>query len=1365
MDDCDEALPEATPAKGLVAAVLCRQPLDKAAKEEEALQVISTMMIGLVTVEDSSENDGVDKGPASSLVAPGGVSVNAHDEESNEVWEDIEEPIDPLFLAGVTSEGLICIYPIWSLLSTSETNSGREKDDDASSNKRAVLSEAQAVTSWLLGADLFARLESTWLPLSQPRTTISLSVLNDTRKRFHHSDNSMVGKDSSYFSSTAPGSVKDALTSWNPWIEASTLRHRTVLNRVTSIHVVSSNYPFLVLLGQGERLMGHTAESSQVGEFVTVEKEGTATAPEESEEEWWKYHEADEADSSTPNPGDNKSSKLQNIGHKEGRHEFSTAGGFVTLCSMASWVESKTLFLDFSPVSVTYVERWHGMQLLLCLGNKRAVAIRLDAVPVPVLVGMDEDLEAMLRGEEGYAGMAGQHPTLQVPRYALLPVDIPSAVLGSGANGIARRILCADATTTPSLLHLYAESDGAFQMGLLVVTKFIGMSGKGAVITSTQNNAAAQLPAHRSDDSRSLLESSWGYLGQGWSLFGTGNQTLFLCWEGATATREMAYIHELVDSPVNIQSIRSTARVLVPSKSKNRVNRDQASLRSNILSGEGGLADDSTPSRKNSISDTVNRTLSGDDLTVDESTILQDLEIMAPTYKERSERILQKVSSWTQLEDTDESRHRLARKIPVIALQSLVRDGTTENLRLHVLNMRQVVIENGPGSPFSQILCWLSQKQDYFTAASIALDMLQDPDTLYHLWKHAEKIDEEDEQSKLNGLLDGIIPIDITEKAEPTGAPTTVRQLADMTVGCLIKGGLAMSRTLSRFLHFNKHYDPERASLMLVAAAVGALSGDPESVSSIMGSKRSEGQGFSIHEILWPVECLLEIAVERDYLQSTLNILNSNIPDELRCQPRPALGDMRQPSSDLELTKALVTMIISRSRQAVDLLLDLPNDSSSSTFWASLDAVTQKSLALLCIGGGYPMLLHEEVRDWARGLLQGGLDNTILVPPSSLGTDWLQEVVPACLVNAGCNLSDFVFEPTNASMTSLNSENSANWVDIELDGEDGLYQLKLQILETRVALEPSPGSCGLDFDILITALLLLESRSASWNEKEDRCISTQGLLDAACHLAGRPRSTTEQPRFSLDAGTLMQECARYGNVRAGANLIGGKNGFVLSCCDVLMTELQVPIEKAESFFLKESNDVSQMIPKEASRLDEKNDFELTDSHRHLLWLLDEWVLSVRTFGDFDVGLNPQGRVDPVFAARSIFRAWLCLTESCRLSASRWISEWLCARLGLTNQRSNVHRLACTAIARALLWRGTVENEESWNSDMSDPPLGHLLEMDTYFLIQLAQASCGLMESVPPIVAEALISLSEVTSTAEFQTSFAASKRFRSSVRR
>ena len=40
----------------------------------------------------------------------------------------------------------------------------------------------------------------------------------------------------------------------------------------------------------------------------------------------------------------------------------------------------------------------------------------------------------------------------------------------------------------------------------------------------------------------------------------------------------------------------------------------------------------------------------------------------------------------------------------------------------YILSLRQIVVENGPASPFQQVLSWLSNREDYFTAASVALD-------------------------------------------------------------------------------------------------------------------------------------------------------------------------------------------------------------------------------------------------------------------------------------------------------------------------------------------------------------------------------------------------------------------------------------------------------------------------------------------------------------------------------------------------------------------------------------------------------------------------------------------------------------------
>ncbi len=139
---------------------------------------------------------------------------------------------------------------------------------------------------------------------------------------------------------------------------------------------------------------------------------------------------------------------------------------------------------------------------------------------------------------------------------------------------------------------------------------------------------------------------------------------------------------------------------------------------------------------------------------------------------------------------------------------------------------------------------------------------------------------------------------------------------------------------------------------------------------------------------------------------------------------------------------------------------------------------------------------------------------------------------------------------------------------------------------------------------------MLHSRSAVW--REGKYVSTQSLLDTTCYLAGR--HTEEEPRFVFDGATVIRQCALVGNVRAGANLIGGKNGFVLSCCDVIMLELQVSMEDAEAFFL--NDELSMRVIQESSRY-QQDRFVLNDSHRQLLWLLDEHVLSIRTYGEFD----------------------------------------------------------------------------------------------------------------------------------------------------
>lgn len=636
--------------------------------------------------------------------------------------------------------------------------------------------------------------------------------------------------------------------------------------------------------------------------------------------------------------------------------------------------------------------------------------------------------------------------------------------------------------------------------------------------------------------------------------------------------------------------------------------------------------------------------------------------------------------------------------VPVVNIR--VGDASTPHF---LLTLRQTVVENGPASPFQQVLSWLSDEGDYFTAASVALDLLQDAESLFHLWRNAEKIDEVHEQTKLEGLLDGIIPIRESYTDEKKSLHSTLVQLADMTVGCLTKGGFPMSRTLQKFLRQNQYYDPARASLILVATAANALSGDPESLTAVMGD------GFEsadYDDVLWPVRCLLEIGIARDYLPTALILLNVTIPDELRNR---ATDSLSVPS--IELTEKLVTLIVKCNESALELLLDLVDEFSRCRFWQSLDHDTRLVLSLIDVGRKFPFLRHHEVRAWVREQLHICLKNE-KVAAANVGemmpSNWLRRLSVACLQNGGCDLKQLELDSRQERKMS----------------EDGLEEHNMEILGTRNALLASKGSGGLDYDLLIPTLLLLHSRGLDW--QLENYTSTQSVLDAACYLAGR--HDKEEPVFAFDGPTVMRQCALAGNVRAGANLVAGKDGFVLSCCDILINELGISMEDAEAFFLNESLNM-KIVELASNRQPKAATFKVGHASRQLLWLLDEHVLSVRTFGEFET-IHIRGKVDPVFCARSFLRAWLCL--SClgdKKSGVSWLVNYLRERLEIQeDSTSSRHRLASAALTRALLW-------SSGDGSKAKDVLAVHLDIERKFIVQLAESCCGLVESIPPLVAE------------------------------
>ncbi|KAG7359261.1 hypothetical protein IV203_015850 [Nitzschia inconspicua] len=1116
-------------------------------------------------------------------------------------------------------------------------------------------------------------------------------------------------------------------------------------------------------------------------------------------------------------------------------------GGFVTFVSSSNWSESKTLFLSFVPTAVSHIDQWNDMELVMVLGKEQAILIRIDSDgPVAVPIGtIDEDATTT----EGSITKE-QQTSLILKKFQIVPIDmvelaekenIPRCVVGGSGFGVK----------PPSLLELYLDENPNVtgqntttpqgSRGLLLCKQLGHFTEKGTVALHHDPLHTAQLtfstPIAVND------KQTWAQHGQGWSLLSCNEDLFFVCWEGSTS-RNGSFVQRIRLSTMQHTSKRSippqAVSNVLPMKYKS--NNSDVAMQGQKSGREDMLLSSFDP--RNSISAMTTlpfstpfsvQTVSQDTVRagdIDVGVILQAMEDLSTpdpilveeeeeeeeektgeikderrtlqySYRRRSERLLRHCSSWTQLQDTLDDRAILEQQVPMLVVRLRSANDTQ-----FLYTLRQLVVINGPASPFQQVLAWLAKGGDYFTAASVALDLLHDGDTLFHLWKNAEMVDEEEEESKLDGLLDGIIPIQLVDDKETVNNASGVNvvHLADMTVGCLIKGGGPMAATLRLFLKENQFYDPARACLMLAATTARMMGDAAITVKNIEATE----------DLLWPVDCLLQIGRSRDYLDTVLQLLNVTIPDELRNR-RQKDEEEHFSKFGLETTKRLVAMIVASDPLAIDILLDLLDEGSHDGYWNSLNSETQLELSLIQVESAFPMIRNPEIRAWVREELNMCLKEEIDLP-----TAWIQRLTTACLSNAGCELSDFqmdvvpnkrrqsVLDSSQLDGTgstsslggrgeSLDSEQDEK-KEGEEDDDDGINILKMQMVETRNALVPPSDGYSLDFDLLIPCLLLLQVRNVHWlgtnksetleEEETKKYVSTQTLLNAACYLAGRrPKSpvvltttkkedTTDEKPFlfaDFDSSTAMKQCYLAGNVSAGAYLIGGKNGFVLHVCQILHEFVGLSIHDAEGLVLNDNLDL-QLI--ETASI-EVSSFELTDGHRKLLLLLDEHVLSVKTFGEFET-IHIRGRVEPVFVARSVFRAWLSLSYGDKKSASQWLSGWLSRRLEIgvfsvaTSSSSKLsdshpreekdvrhdessslppktkksvpprHRLACASIARSLLWPSNADSfvgEESYDvGDSPSPPppvLAIVMELEVKFVVEICEACVGLVESVPP----------------------------------
>ena len=78
------------------------------------------------------------------------------------------------------------------------------------------------------------------------------------------------------------------------------------------------------------------------------------------------------------------------------------------------------------------------------------------------------------------------------------------------------------------------------------------------------------------------------------------------------------------------------------------------------------------------------------------------------------------------------------------------------------------------------------------------------------------------------------------------------------------------------------------------------------------------------------------------------------------------------------------------------------------------------------------------------------------------------------------------------------------------------------------------------------------------------------------------------------------------------------------------------------------------------------------------------------------------------------------------------------KLELTKETSP-RRLACAALVRTLLWADEAAELDLGDGGDDEPLLAAVLGFDGRFMAELAQACCGLIQSIPPHLAEELMS--------------------------
>lgn len=639
-----------------------------------------------------------------------------------------------------------------------------------------------------------------------------------------------------------------------------------------------------------------------------------------------------------------------------------------------------------------------------------------------------------------------------------------------------------------------------------------------------------------------------------------------------------------------------------------------------------------------------------------------------------------------------------------------------------MITMRKSAVANGTTSSFDEIIKWLCYECDYLTAGRICLSLLNDNEGLLDL-EHRALLSHGDngEEACREGILDGIAAgsshgFNLPRCASLKSSTTTkslvdkkrereMTNISNTAIFCLVKGGSTLSHTLENFLGRNEFYGASSACRILVSST-------KEDLKNFFAADITTAPYFLSRvngHTLWPIRCLLRVASSRNFIDRALGMLNESIPDILRNRLHDEIN-RDDPTFELtvNLSMSIISMILASADNAASHLLNLVDTVTNQLYWVSLDDETRRSLSILHVHGRYPLLREFETRAWTLDLLQKVTKlkpcNDHIEINSFVKSEWLRDICTGVLCNAGCDLSHTIlFTPalSTEGVKNMNMNENNMFRQMQEEEED-LYDY----------LEPAPQCGGIDFDLIIPALLILEKRQIHWlgNEK----VPSQTILNIVCDLAGR--YSLEEPKYSFDAVSAMKQCVEIGNPEAAANLIGGQNGLFLKCTYIVSKEFDIPIQEAERFLAGDFRSISCCKRKV---VDDDSEFVLTNSHKSLLLLLEKHVMGIRKYGDFHCG-DSRGRLNPIYAARTCLKTWLLLT-TLYPSSGPWLERWLNGRLRLQTSDLSLNRLPHAAIAHALLW----------NSDLPDEEISTLavsLKFSPRFLIHLAQIPCGIMEA-------------------------------------